>query len=82
MPLSTMFQLYRGGQVFVEETGVPRKHHRPVASHVQALSHNILYRVDLVWAEFELLMLVVIGTDCIGRYKSNYHSIMTMMAPY
>jgi hypothetical protein len=26
-------------------------------------------------------MLVVIGTDCIGSYKSNYYTIMTMMAP-
>ena len=42
MPLSTIFQLYRGGQVFVEETGVPREHHRPVASHLQTLSHNIV----------------------------------------
>ena len=25
--------------------------------------------------------LVVIGTDCIGRCKSNYHSIMTTTAP-
>jgi hypothetical protein len=30
---------------------------------------------------FELATLVVIGTDCIGSYKSNYHTIMTMMAP-
>jgi hypothetical protein len=26
-------------------------------------------------------MLVVIGTDCIGSCKSNYHTTMTMMAP-
>jgi hypothetical protein len=26
-------------------------------------------------------MLVVIGTDCIGIYKSNYHMLMTTMAP-
>jgi hypothetical protein len=33
---------------------------------------------------FELTTLVVIGTDCncIGSYKSNYHTITTMMAPY
>ena len=29
---------------------------------------------------FELTTLVVIGTDCIGRYKSNYHMIMTTTA--
>jgi hypothetical protein len=25
---------------------------------------------------------VVIGIDCIGSYKSNYHTIMTTMAPF
>jgi hypothetical protein len=37
------------------------------------------YRVHLVGAEFELA-LVVIGTDCIGSCKSNYHTIMAMEA--
>jgi hypothetical protein len=27
--------------LLVEETGVPRENHRPVASHWQTLSHNI-----------------------------------------
>jgi hypothetical protein len=35
------------------------------------------YRVHLAWVGFELTMLVVIGTDCIGSYKSNYHTITT-----
>jgi hypothetical protein len=30
---------------------------------------------------FELATLEVIGTDCIGSYKSNYHMITTTMAP-
>ena len=33
------------------------------------------------WAGFELTTLVVIGTDCIGSYKSNYHTITTTTAP-
>jgi hypothetical protein len=34
MPLLTIFQFYRGGQVLlVEESGVPGENHRPVASH-------------------------------------------------
>ena len=33
-PLSTIFQLYRGGQcLLVEDTGGPGENHRPVASH-------------------------------------------------
>ena len=33
MPLSTIFQLYRGGQLLMEETGVPGENHRSFASH-------------------------------------------------
>jgi hypothetical protein len=39
-----------------------------------------LYRVHLAWSRFELTTLVVIGTDCIGSHKSNYHTITTMAA--
>ena len=28
--------------LLVEETGVPRENHRPVASHCQTLSHNVV----------------------------------------
>jgi hypothetical protein len=38
MPLSTIFQLYRGKSVLlVEETG---ENHRPIANHWQTLSHD------------------------------------------
>ena len=37
----------------------------------------MLLRVHFAWAGFELTMLVVIGTDCIGSYKYNYHAITT-----
>jgi hypothetical protein len=30
---------------------------------------------------FKLTMLVVMGTDCTGSCKFNYHTIMTMTAP-
>ena len=33
------------------------------------------------WAGFELMTLVVIGTDCTGSCKSNYHTIKTTTAP-
>ena len=45
------------------------------------LYHIMLYRVHLAWARFELTTLEVIGTDCIGSCKSNYHPIMTTMTP-
>jgi hypothetical protein len=65
--------------LLVEETWVPGENHRPVASHWQPY-HIMLYQVHLAWAGFKLTMLVVIGTDCIGSCKSNYHTIMTMTA--
>jgi len=34
----------------------------------------------ILWVGFKLTALVVIGTDCIGSYKSNYHIITTTTA--
>ena len=45
------------------------------------LDHIMLYRVHLAWVGFEPTTLVVIGTDCIGSNKSNYHTITTTMSP-
>jgi hypothetical protein len=45
------------------------------------LYHTMLYGVHLAWARFELTTLVVIGTDCIGSSKSNYHTFTTTTDP-
>jgi hypothetical protein len=45
--------------------------------------HIMLYWLHLAWAGFKLTTLVVIGTDdCIGIYKSNYHTITTTTANF
>jgi hypothetical protein len=39
--------------------------------------HIILSRVHIAWAGLELRTIVVICIDCIGRFKSNYHTTTT-----
>jgi hypothetical protein len=41
----------------------------------------MVYRFHLAWAGFERTASVVIGTDYIGSYKPNYHTITTTAAP-
>ena len=41
------------------------------------LFHITLHRVHLAWAGLELTILVMIGTNCIGSCKFNYHTITT-----
>jgi hypothetical protein len=45
--------------------------HRTATSRWQTSSHNV---VHFAWAGFELTTLVVVDTDCIYSYKSNYHT--------
>jgi hypothetical protein len=63
--------------LLMEESG---ENHWPVAGHWQTVSHNVVSSTTC-WAGFQLTPLVVIGTDCIGSYISNYHMIMTMTPP-
>jgi len=65
--------------LLVEETGVPGENHRPAASHRQTFITWCYIEYTSPWAGFELTTLVVIGTDCLGSNKSNYHAITTMM---
>jgi hypothetical protein len=60
--------------LLVEETRAPGK-------NTDKLYNIMLYREHLSCVGFQLTTLVVIGTDCIGSYKSNNHTVTTTTAP-
>ena len=71
--ISTIFQLYRGGWFYWwRKPEYPEK-----TIDLPEVYHIKLYRLHLTRMGFKLIMLVVIGTNCIGSYKSNYHTITT-----
>jgi hypothetical protein len=70
---STIFQLYLGGQFYWWRKPEYQEKTTDLTNFITLYTPRLSNELKLT--------LVVIGTDCIGSYNTNYHTIMNTTAP-
>ena len=79
-PLSTIFQLYRGDKFYWWRKSEDQEKTIDLSQVIDKLYDILLYTSP--WSRFELIIPVVIDTDCIGSCKSNYQRITATTTPF
>ena len=74
-PLSAIIRLYRGGQFYWWR----KAEYQEITTDLSQVTDKLYHEYTSPWTGFKLTTLVI-GIDCTGSCKSNYHTIATTTA--